>query len=134
MLDLNRLLLAIARVESGGGTNNYPRFEAGYAPPYFVGTIQGRTVRGTGTCWNSIVAERWKKWGMASACSFSSWQILAHTAMDMGFCDAPWALWDDRIAAHWVKRRVQRIIDKGADTVEKVADAWNSGNFHGWIV
>jgi hypothetical protein len=134
MIDVDRAMAAIKRVESSDGHNNYPRFEAAYAPKGETFTVQGHLITGTGACWNAIVAKRWAQYGMASACSFSSYQILAHTAMDIGFADVPWALWDDRIAATYVRRKILGIIGMGATTIEQLADAWNSGSFKDGII
>jgi len=134
-IDGDKLIQAIAVVETNDGLNSYPRFESGYAPKGFAATIQGRIVRGTGACFNSIVAERWKEWGMASACSFSKWQILAHTAMDLGFAEAPWLLWSDEVALPFVIKRLTVIRDRyHALTVADFADSWNSGTFRDKII
>lgn len=125
MIDIERLLRAIAAVESSGGANNYPRFERAYAPAGFTATIQGHTVKGTGRAWNHIVAKRWAEWGMASACSWGPWQILYHTAADLGYDGSPVDLWT--FSEPWVRKRLDKIMRKGAATVEEIADAWNSG-------
>lgn len=125
MIDVERVLRAIAAVESGGGDNNYPRFEVSYAPAGKAFTVQGRVLRGTGRNWNPIVAERWARWGMPSACSYGPWQILYHTAADLGYDGNPVDLW--WLSENWVRKRLDRIMAKGANTVELIADAWNSG-------
>lgn len=124
---MDRVLGAIARVESNSGVNNYPRFERSFAPKGMSWTIQGHVITGTGTNFTLVAQPRWAKWGLASACSFGPWQILYHTAADRGFTGAPWELWDQ--SRPWVEKELRRQFAKGADTIRKIADAWNSGSF-----
>lgn len=126
-IDLEALLDAIAEVESSGGRNNWPRVEPAWLPRGAVFTIQGRMIVGRGTSWNAIVEKRWARWGLASAASWSPWQILYHTAADLGFSDAPHALHDPAIARPFVLERLALIVRRGARDVEEIADAWNSG-------
>ncbi|KKL98976.1 hypothetical protein LCGC14_1819020, partial [marine sediment metagenome] len=91
-LDGTALLASIAFVESSGGKNNYPNFEPYWAPEGKVFTIEGKLQRSRHPLSNKLVVERFNEYGMASACSFSSWQILYHTAADLGFKKAPWLL------------------------------------------
>lgn len=135
MTDLDTFLRAIAQVESNGGANDYPRFEASYAPKDARFTVQGRVITGTGRNFNDIVRGRWNAYGMASACSFSPWQILYHAAADLGYSDHPVGLWRyPEIARHYVVAYVERQLKKGVNTVEGLADAYNSGNAHDAIV
>lgn len=128
-IDVDRLLRAIARKESRSGENNCPRFEASYIPKGLSFTVQGRLLVGTGRNVNGVVQPRWLKWGLQSAASFSSWQILYHTAADLGFDGPPHTLWDDSIALPWVRRRLAVIATRVPEqTVERYADAWNSGS------
>lgn len=133
-LDGTALLAAIAFVESSGGKNNYPNFEPYWAPEGKVFTIEGKLQRSRHPLSNKLVAKRFEEYGMASACSFSSWQILYHTAADLGYRRAPWLLWEDAIAILWVIRRLNAIAGHGAETIEHFADAWNSGTFRDRII
>lgn len=36
-------------------------------------------------------------------------------------------LWSSVISEHWVVRQLQHLISKGADTPEKLFNAWNTG-------
>ena len=133
-LNNTALLAAIAYVESSGGRNNYPNFEPYWAPEGKSFTIEGKIQTSRHPLSNKIVVERFDKWAMASACSFSSWQILYHTAADLGYRRAPWFLWDDTIAILWVVKRLNVLVKHGAETIEQFADAWNSGSFKDKIV
>ncbi len=127
MNDMKTVLTAIASVESMSGRNNYPRLERSYMPTGQVVTVQGRLIEGTGGNFTQVARSRWEKYGMATACSFGPWQILYHTAADRGFNGHPADLWDG--SEEWVRREIMRQFNKGATTIGKLADAWNSGNF-----
>lgn len=133
-LDGTALLAAIAYVESSGGRNNYPNFEPYWAPEGKIFTIEGKLQRSKHPLSNKIVSDRFEDYGMASACSFSSWQILYHTAADLGFNKPPWMLWEDAIAILWVVRRLNAIAGHGAESIVHFADAWNSGSFRDRII
>ncbi len=133
-IDGNALLIAIAMVETEGGRNNCPRFEVAYIPKGERFTVQGRVIEGTGACVNSIVLERWQKWGLASAASYGPWQILYHTAADRHYRGCPWGLWSQAGSRPFVVAQLERIVCKGARSIEEVADAWNSGNHFDQIV
>lgn len=129
-VDLERLLIALAMQESANGLNNCPRFEPSYMPKGLPFTIQGRVVVGTGRNFTAVAKPRWDKWGLASSASYSRWQILYHTAADMGHLGPPWELWNDETARRWVVARLNQIAAGPAiETVENFADAWNSGSY-----
>ncbi len=134
--DLNGaiLLMAIAVIETSGGVNNYPNFEPYWIPDGTAFTIEGKIQKGRHPLDNLIVSERYAKHGMAAGCSYSAWQILYHTAADMGFDGKPWELWDNMVAITWVIKRLNKVAKLGASTVEQFADAWNSGSFKDKIV
>ncbi len=129
-MDRARLKAAIRQVETSGGKNNYPRLEAAFLPRGAKVTIQGREVHGTGASYSSVAQKRYERWGLAAACSFGPWQVLAHTAWDFGGFpedQAPWLLWAPWVSEPVVDRLLERIISRGADTPEKVFNAWNTG-------
>lgn len=129
MVDLVKAKRAIEVVETNSGANSYPRFERAYAPKNQWFTIQGHMVMGTGTAWNGIVKDRWDRWGMASACSYGPAQLLYHTAADMGLMAHPAILWEQPTQHdYYVNMRLAKLVKMGADTIEKLADGWNSGN------
>lgn len=130
MIVMHLLMDAIAEVESSGSRNNYPRFEAAYAPKGERYTVQGHIITGTGACWNMIVAERWARYGMASAASYGPWQILYHTAADLGYERHPAYLWDERWSGFYVDERLKKLRASGAVSVEDYARGWNGGNIH----
>jgi hypothetical protein len=130
MLDKELILAALAEKESSGGRNNCPRFEPAYIPVGERFTIQGRVIVGTGRGMSPVARQRWSMWGLASAASYSPWQILYHTAADLGYTGPPWDLWDPKVSRPWATLLLEKILSKGATTIEQVADAWNSGNFH----
>lgn len=127
MNDMPTVLKAIASVESMSGLNNYPRYERSFAPSGQIVTIQGRLIEGTGTNFTQVARSRWEKYGMATACSFGPWQILYHTAADRGYDGVPSDLWTR--SQLWVEKEIMRQFHKGATTIQKLADAWNSGSF-----
>ena len=133
-LDGAKLLMAIAAIESSGGVNNYPNFEPYWVPEGTAFTIEGKIQQGRHPVSNPRVVDRYEAHGMASGCSFSSWQILYHTAADMGFKGQPWELWDDKVAVEWVVRRLNKLAKQGAKSIEQFADAWNSGSFKDRII
>lgn len=128
-IPLDRMLAALSTVESSSGRNNYPNFEPAFAPAEsFV--IEGRVVQGTGRYYREHVVEMWKLYGMASACSFSEWQILAVTAWERGMRGHPARLWaEPDYARLWVWRQLEYLRARfNCATVRDFADAWNSGN------
>jgi hypothetical protein len=129
MNDLDRVLIAIAEVESQGGRNNYPRFERSYAPKGQQFTIQGHIIEGTGTNFTVVAESRWTRFGLASACSFGPHQMLYHTAADRGYQAEPWRLWNPDLEKEWVTVELKRQFVKGANTISKIGDAWNSGSY-----
>jgi len=153
---LNLFLKAIALVESRRGENNLPRFEPAYMPKGFSVTVQGRVLTGTGASFNEIVSTRWNKFSLpqiadqefdpagpmagctmgnaiATAGSYSPWQILFHTAADRGFKDHPCRLWEELEAKKWVCLELDRLWNRfskrmaGAVPVARIARAWNGG-------
>jgi hypothetical protein len=125
--DMATVLRAIAEVETANGRNSYPRFERSFAPLGFTCTVQGHIITGTGTNFTPIAQRRWDLYGMGSACSYGKWQILAHTAMDLGFKGFPSELWYG--SQSWVEAALKKQFNKGANMIAKLADAWNSGSF-----
>jgi len=128
-VDCDKLLRAIATVETNGGRNNWPRLEVSYIPAGLAFTVQGHTLIGTGKNCNSITAPRWAKWGLGTAASWSWWQILYHTAADLGFEGPPNDLMDPGRCEPFVVGRLRKIAMSGAATVRDFADAWNSGSW-----
>lgn len=128
MLDIERAMKAISQAESNGGINNCPRFEVAYMPKGSRFTIQGKVLVGTGTGMSTIAKERWDEWGLASSASYGPWQILYQVAADRGYPGEPWALWAPEVSRIWVRKHILWLISRGSDTIEKLADAYNSGN------
>lgn len=117
-INCGALLMAISRAESSGGIfGGVLRVEPSYA-------IKGKRY------FNEAL---YRLYGDAAAGSWSSWQIMYPTALELGFTGAPWDLWDDEIAIQWVcryieKRVIKRAINRGeVITVEMIADGYNSG-------
>lgn len=128
-VDTDRLLRAIAKIETSGGRNNWPRVEVSYIPAGLAFTVQGRILTGTGKNVNAVAAPRWAKWGLGSAASWGWWQILYHTAADMGYLGAPHELMTPGVCEIYVVARLRKIAKSGAETVRDFADAWNSGSW-----
>jgi len=123
------LLRAIASVETNGGRNNWPRLEVSYIPAGLAFTVQGHVLTGTGRNCNAVTAPRWAKWGLGTAASWGWWQILYHTAADLGYQGAPCELMNPGTCETYVVARLRKIAMTGAQTVRDFADAWNSGSW-----
>jgi hypothetical protein len=133
-MDYDALLHALAKVESDGGRNNWPRVEVSYLPKGYTATCQGKLLLGTGKNFNSIVETRWHvcqtEHRLGTAASWGPWQILYHTAADCGFAGMPYELHNKNTSLPWVRRRLEIIWNNGGRTVEEFARAWNGGNIH----
>lgn len=125
-IDAARLLGALALVESSGGHDRAPRFEPAYGPDgrYFAHS--------------DLVKRLYRDFGAHAACSYSSWQILYVTAVELGYAGVPGCLFEDgsalglcndQVALGMVMRYIEaRAFGRGALAVSAVADAYNSGN------
>ncbi len=138
-----RMLKALAVVESSFGLNNIPRHEdswcrnmSGLRVVRVMTNGSFTTIQRGAANVNAIVRQRHEKWGCAACCSWSPWQIHYQTAADRGFGSAPWMLMDAEIALDFVSLELNRIIagPSPSETVEQIADAWNSGNYRDRIV
>lgn len=117
------LLGALAEVESTFGTNNVPRYEKAYDE----GGIYYRR--------SPEVRARHVRWGDWAHCSYSSFQVMFHTACELGFRGTPLDLWKDEVAIFWVIEFIRkRAIEKGAKTLSEIFDAYNSGTHRDRIV
>jgi hypothetical protein len=128
-IDLDRLLRAIAVVETAGGRNNVPRFEVSYMPAGWAAEVQGRLLVGTGRNFSPIARARWDKWGVWTSASLGPWQILYHTAANLSYLGAPWYLVEPGTSEQYVVGRLRSIARGGATTIRQFADAWNSGSW-----
>lgn len=112
-MDGELCLKALATVESSYGLNNIPRYEKAYD-------------RG-GTYYNAALSMKYGAW---AACSYSSWQIMFPTAVELGFSGSPEDLNCDAIAIYWVMQYIEkRILNKGCTRLQDLFDAYNSGTF-----
>lgn len=117
-LDGECLLRAIAMNESAFGTYNVPKHEKAYD----LGGVYGNK-------------SLWAKYGAWAACSYSSWQIMYPTALELGFNGSPADLWRDGTAIYYVVELIlRRGIRKGATTVDQLFDMYNSGSFKDGII
>lgn len=108
-----QLLAAIASNESTFGVNRISKHEVSWdqGGKYFQHDL-------------------WKLWGSDASCSRSSFQIMYPIAvMEFGLSEelAPQLLDEDHIAIFYVARYIKKKVFLGADTVEKILDAYNSG-------
>lgn len=113
-----RLLWAIATIESSAGKLNVPKHESAYAPGghYYKRSPEVRAL--------------WNRWGDWAACSYSSFQILFIVATELGFEGSPIDLWYDEEACPVVVTFLnERIIKRSPSNLEDIADAYNSGTF-----
>lgn len=123
------LLKSIAKVETN--SSNGIRFESSYLPKNHMFVCQGKILVGTGTNYNKVCAPRFIKWGEWSAASYGPWQILYHSAADMGFSGHPILLMTD--SQYWVEKMLKRILGQNPSSIAQIADAWNTGNFRDLI-
>lgn len=119
------LLAAVAEVESTFGSNTRPRYEKNYD---FGGSY-----------WTAENAQKWgwNEYGPIVCCSYSSFQIMYPTALELGLPSSqdPMCLNHDDIAINYVVKYIkERALDKGAKTIEDIADTYNSGSFKDKIV
>ena len=113
-----RLLWAIATVESSAGKLNVPKHEMAYCPGGYYYKRSGE------------VRELWRRWGDWAACSYSSFQILYVVAIELDFEGSPIDLWYDEEACPVVVKFLnQRIIKRSPGDLGDIADAYNSGTF-----
>lgn len=76
--------------------------------------------------------ELWTLWGSNAACSYSSFQMMFSIAVrEYGLSKevAPWEFNIDQVALPYVMKYIKRKIASGADTVDKILDAYNSGSY-----
>lgn len=125
-IDVERLLRAIRQVETSGAPTGL-RFEPAYMPRGYRLPLQGRELVGTGRSMSAVAEQRWVRWGPWSSASYGPWQILYHTAADLGYTDHPCDLL--HASESWVCALLRRIARQGARTLAEIGDAWNSGNF-----
>jgi hypothetical protein len=118
-IDGAALLQAFAWVESSGGINAVARHEDAFCPnqrgTYAVGPTSG------------MVRGRHSMWGCLACCSYGPWQVLYHTAADLGFVGSPTLLSDPAVNVVWAVTLLNRIVKRGAADVRDIADAYNSG-------
>ncbi len=118
-VDPEALLRAMGKVESSSGRNNVSRHENSYCRggKYFNRTL-------------------YRKFGCDAHCSYGPWQIMyANVSQITAGEISPVEMHDPQVAlivtVEWLNRKV---IARGADTVSKIGDAWNSGSHKDKIV
>ena len=73
----------------------------------------------------------WDKWGSDASCSRSSFQVMYPVCvMEYGLSSdvAPQLLDDDHVAVMYVCKYIKRKFDGGANTLNLIFDAYNSGS------
>jgi hypothetical protein len=110
----------LAEIETSYGENNFPKHEAAYDwhGKYFDFT-------------------NWKLHGSLAACSYGPWQIMFGVAVELGFNFhiQPYSLTEPINSIHWVIEYIcRRALHKGADNIERIFDAYNTGNFRDGII
>lgn len=131
--NISLLLDTIEAVETRGGV--WPRIEPSYMPRGVSRHVQGRQLIGTGTNVNPLVLERWRLYDLASAASYGPWQILYHTAADLGYTEHPFKLHFDEVSLPIVLNQLLKLVERdNITTLGRLADAWNSGNARDSIV
>lgn len=109
-------LLALSGVETTFGTNNKPRFERAYSPEGKYGT-------------SDQMKHLYPLYGTDACCSYGPWQILFVTAYSLGYRGLPIDLEFASTSLVWTIKFLNKWISEGADTLEKLADCWNSGTY-----
>lgn len=105
-------LAATAKVESGYGKYNVPKYEKAY-------DLGGRYAN----------VGYWQKYGSHYACSYSSFQIMYPVACELGFLGSPYDLANDETAILWVLELFKkRGIRQNLSSVDEMADFYNSGS------
>jgi len=117
-LNAEALLWAVYHCEKYTTAYPNPRFEPSYAPGgYYHDTAQH-------------VRDAYAEYGRDAACSYSNFQILYIVATELGYVGPPRALDKDSFALPFVIKYInRRVLARGADTPEEVADAYNSGSY-----
>jgi len=114
-LNAEAVLWAVYHCEKYTPAYPNPRFEPSYAPGgYYHDTSQR-------------VRDAYAEYGRDAACSYSNFQILYIVALELGYAGPPRALDKDSFALPFVVKYINgRCLERGADTPEEVADAYNS--------
>ena len=115
-----KILTAIAVVESDFGKCNRPRYEKSYD---IGGTVYNLDKSG-------LYRGKWLEYGSLMACSYSSFQIMYMVACELGYKSSPIDLSNDEIAISWVIKLINRRIlgVQNARLPQEIADAYNSGS------
>lgn len=116
-VDPVRFLAALSMNESSGGLYRVPKYEPAYGPG--------------GSYYNK---ENYARWGAWACCSYSSFQIMYPTAIELGYSGGnPVELQlKDEIAIVWVKKFFEKRVFAKTNkfiTLGNAADAYNSGSF-----
>lgn len=115
-LDKVAILLGLCGVESSFGKLNRPKHEEAYAPG-------GRYFK------NLPMQGLYKQYGALASCSWGPWQIMAIKAHELGYEGHPSELHDGRISGPYVVMNLNKIVRDGAESMEHVLDAYNTGSF-----
>lgn len=110
------ILMGIGGIETDFAKKNRPRFEPAYAPggKYFKAAhMQGL----------------WDTYGDWACMSYGPWQIMAVKALELGYSGPVGDLWDGRISGPYVVMFLNNIFTSGAQKIEDVLDAYNTGNY-----
>lgn len=111
-LDPVALLKAISQVESSYGQNSNSHHEKGYCYG--------------GAYYNSALT---KLYGCEAHCSYGPWQVMYPTALELMQGIVPYDLQSPETSLVVATMYINRAISRGADSLEKIADAYNSGSF-----
>ena len=115
-LNKSSFLYAVSGVESSFGKNLGPRVEPAYSPGgiYFE---------------NAHVRDMYSLYGSDAASSFGPWQIMFIVASELGYSGPPKDLSLKEICGPFVVRKFNLISRNGANSVERLLDAWNTGSW-----
>jgi hypothetical protein len=121
MTQINRmaLLAAFASVESSFGMEDQPRYEPAFG-------LDGMYFRKS----KDLQFDYYSKYGPLVAMSYGPWQIMYPTAKSVGFLGHPLDLWPAYNSCPYVVEFLNQLFKRGATTVEKLAQGYNSGSIN----
>lgn len=104
------LLKGQVLVESAGDPNAF-RFEHDFFTCYVLGNGKAKAAQ----------------YGPLAACSYGLMQIMLETAVEIGYTNAPWELFQPAVGLNWGACYLRRLIDRARGDVSQALAAYNGG-------
>lgn len=116
-LDGRKLLMTIARLESGFGQDCRPRFE----PAYYPGGLYFKKSKDLQTAFD--------QWGALVSFSYGPFQIMWVVAFERGYIAAqpPLDLWSGAVSCPYVVNYLNHCMSKGAKQLDSILACYNGG-------